>query len=178
MQKLLLMTNNIQIYDDLIKKRLSNKRYIHSLGVAKLSKELAICNNVDTNKAYLAGLLHDVTKELSNEEQDQILIKHNDLDKLDVKPSIKHSFTAKYFLMDELGIEDEDILDAVYNHTICKSNKPLSKIVYIADKREENRHIDDNIVDIAKNDLDRAFKELSEDVYRYLRNKGEKCTTF
>lgn len=172
------MINTIEQYDNLIKSRLSNKRYKHSLGVAKLSKELASYHNVDENKAYIAGLLHDVTKELKEEEQNQILIKHNDLDKLDIKPSIKHSYTSKYYLMDELNIQDEDILDAVYNHTICKSNRPLSKIVYIADKREENRHIDDNIVELAKSDLDKAFNELCLDVYKYISSTGEKCTIF
>lgn len=172
------MTRTIEEYDNLIKERLSEKRYKHSLGVAKLSKELASYHGVDTEKAYLAGLLHDVTKELKEEEQDAILSKHNDLDKLNIKPSIKHSYTSKYYLMDELGINDNDILDAVYNHTICKSDKPLSKIIYIADKREENRHIDDNIVETAKKDLDKAFNDLCQDVYKYIKSTGEKCTIF
>ena len=172
------MIKTIQEYDDLLKTKLSNKRYEHSIQVAKLAKELAKYNDVNEDKAYVAGLLHDITKELDEDIQDSILKKHHDLDKLNTKTSIKHSYTAKYYLMDELNIDDDDILDAVYNHTICKSNKPLSKIIYIADKREENRHIDDDIVEIAKNDLDKAFKLLCLDVYKYLKDKGEKCTIF
>lgn len=168
----------IQELDDLVKFKLSDHRYTHSLGVAKLAKELASYNNIDEDKAYVAGLLHDITKELPDEKQDEILIKHNESDKLGIKPSIKHSYTAKYYLMDELNINDEDILDAVYYHTICESNKPICKILYIADKREENRHIQDNIVEVAKTDLDKAFKMMVDDVYAYIKSKGEKCTTF
>ncbi len=58
--------NDFEVLEDLVKTNLSEYRYIHTLGVAKLAKELACYHNIDPNKAYMAGLFHDLTKELSN----------------------------------------------------------------------------------------------------------------
>lgn len=162
---------NIEELDKRIKSMLSEKRYKHSLNVAKLAKELASYHFVDEQKAYIAGLLHDITKEFNESWQDECLIKHDDTVKLSAPRKIKHSYTAKYYLQDELNIDDEDILDAVYNHTICMSDKKLSKIIYIADKREEGRKLDNKAVELAKRDLDEGYKEVFNDVSKYLELK-------
>ena len=151
--------NNDEVLTDLLKTNLSEKRFVHSLGVAKLAKELAFFHNVNTHKAYIAGLLHDVAKELTSEETD-LYLKYYDNEKLTYPTKVKHSYVGKYYLMDKLNFHDKDILNAIYNHTICDSYDKLSLIVYIADKREENRHIDDEVVDVAKIDLKKAYKIL------------------
>ena len=53
-----------------LKKRLSKKRFIHSLNVADEAYKLAGMYGEDPDKAYLAGLLHDVCKESPTAEQD------------------------------------------------------------------------------------------------------------
>lgn len=153
--------NNYEILADLVHTNLSDERFNHTLGVAKLAKELSYYHHVDSNKAYLAGLFHDLTKELSEEEQD-LYLKYYDPLKLDSPKKVKHSYTCKYYLMDKFNLHDSDILNAVYNHTVCNSNDKLSLIVYVADKREENRHIDDEVVDVAKKDLKKAVWLLRE----------------
>ena len=163
---------NIEELEQLAKSMLSEKRYKHTLGVAKLAKELASYNDVDTEKAYVAGLLHDITKEKDEAWHDDMLKKHNDLVKIKAPYKIKHSYTAKYFVMDYLNITDPEILDAMYNHTICMSDSKLAKIIYIADKREENRKIDSKEAEIAKYDLDKAYKLVFDDVTRYIKLKG------
>lgn len=165
---------NFEKYKNLIKEKLSEYRYIHSLGVAKLSKELALAHGLDGDKAYLMGLLHDVTKELPEKWHDDIFVKYNDLDKTDEARPIKHSHSSKYYLMEELGIKDEDILDACYNHTICNSDNPYAKILFIADKREENRKIDDAVVSTSLKDLDEGYKLLIKINDEYLSSKGIK----
>lgn len=153
--------NDEQLLIDLVKTNLSEERFKHTLGVAKLAKELAYYHNVDPKKAYLAGLFHDLTKELPLEEQD-LYLKYYDPDKLDAPLKVKHSYTCKYYLKEKLHLHDSDILNAVYNHTVINSKDKLSLIVYVADKREENRHIDDEVVDIAKKDLKKAVLRLKE----------------
>lgn len=153
--------NNEEVLADLVKTNLSNERFIHTLGVAKLAKELAYYHHVDPSVAYITGLFHDLTKELSLDEQNKIL-KYYDREKLDYPEKVKHSFTCKYYLKEKLHIHNSDILNAVYNHTMCNSNDKLSLIVYIADKREENRHIDDEVVEVAKKDLKKAKNLLIE----------------
>ena len=56
-----------KIKEDL-KNTLSERRYIHSLGVMEMAVELAKIYNVDEKKAELAGLLHDNAKEMTPEE--------------------------------------------------------------------------------------------------------------
>ena len=148
--------NDFEVLEDLVKTNLSEYRYIHTLGVAKLAKELACYHNIDPNKAYMAGLFHDLTKELSNEQQDEYL-RYYDPDKLNYPEKVKHSFTCKYYLRD----------------TICNSNDKLSLILHVADKREENRHIDDEVVEIAKYDLKKAIRTLKEK-WEEAKNNGIK----
>ena len=152
----------------LIRKNLKKKRYDHSLSVADMARDLARCHHVDENKAYIAGLLHDCTKYLSNEQHDSYL-RYFDPEKTAYPESAKHSFSAKYYLKEKLNYHDRDILNAIYNHTIWRSRDRLSIILYIADKREPLRGIDDGIAELAKKDLYGAFAKLSWDVEKYLK---------
>lgn len=165
---------NFDKYQNLIKEKLSEHRYTHSLGVAKLAKELALAHRLDENKAYLMGLLHDVTKELPESWHDEIFVKYNDLDKLAESRPIKHSHSAKYYIEHELKITDSDILEACYNHTICNSENPYAKILFIADKREENRQIDDDVVKTSLKDLNEGYELLNKINEEYLKSKGIK----
>ena len=160
---------DVDLLKELVSKMMSLKRYEHSLSVAEYAKKLSKHWHLDENKAYLAGLLHDVTKSFSEKEND-IILKKYDKKHLNAPKKVKHSYTAKYFLK-ELGFKNEEILDAIYNHTICLKDDNLCKIIYIADKREPLRHIEDNITELAYCDLDLAFETLKKRVEDYL--KGE-----
>lgn len=152
--------NDVEILKDLIKTNMSSMRFIHTLGVAKLAKNLALCHHVDPFTAYIAGLFHDLTKELPIEVHN-LYLQYYDPDKLAYPDKVKHSFSCKYYLKEKFHLHNDDILNAIYNHTICHSHDKLSLILYISDKREENRHIDDEIVSIATKDLKKAFIQLT-----------------
>ena len=62
-------------YLEVLKRNLDEKRYHHSLCVASSARELAKKYGADVDKAYLCGLLHDVTKQLKSEIQLQIIEK-------------------------------------------------------------------------------------------------------
>ena len=69
------MAENKTDYESLkavLQKRLNEKRYYHSLCVADEAKRLAEKYGGDSDKAYLAGLLHDITKNAPDEEHLQI----------------------------------------------------------------------------------------------------------
>ena len=145
----------------LLKERLDEHRYIHSLGVADSAKELAVRFGADENKAYLAGLLHDITKNETNERQlklfesDGIIL--NQVEKNN--PKLWHAMTAPIFIKNELGVSDEEILSAVRYHTTGRASMSLlEKIVYIADYISAERDYPD--VDVmralAKESLEKA----------------------
>ena len=48
------------------------------------------------------------------------------------------------------------------SYNLVWSYKISEIILYVADKREENRHIDDEVVGIAKYDLKKAIRTLRE----------------
>ena len=160
--------NDPELLKIMISKNLKKTRYDHSLSVADLSRELAKIHHVDPDKAYVAGLLHDCTKYLDIEKQDEYF-RYFDPDKLDCQAPVKHSYSAKYYLKEKLNFHDKDILNAIYNHTICNSRDKLSIILYIADKREPLRNVNDGIVELAKKDLYKAYDALLKDVERYIK---------
>lgn len=167
--------NDPEILKLLIKNNISEHRYNHSLSVAEVCYKLALKHNVDPNKAYTAGILHDCCKFNSNDaiKIQESYLKYYDPSKLNGVTSIYHSWVAKYYLKEKLNFHDSDILNAIYNHTICNSRDKLSLILFIADKREPLRNIDDNILDIAYDDLYLAYDLLLEDIKRYLKENNE-----
>ena len=62
-------------YKKHVKARVSEKRFNHSVNVAKEAVKLANRYGADPEKAEIAGILHDITKETPTEEQLQIMEK-------------------------------------------------------------------------------------------------------
>ncbi|KJS83061.1 MAG: hypothetical protein JM58_13335 [Peptococcaceae bacterium BICA1-8] len=129
-------------YTALIKKRLSKNRYEHSLGVAQTARNLALSYEVDPEQAYLAGILHDYAKELSNQELLE-LGKMYDLilDDAEIRePALLHGPVGAVLLQKELGINNSEILAAIRYHTTgCGNMNKLTQIIYISDYIEPNR---------------------------------------
>ena len=163
---------DIEFFERLIKERLSAHRYNHSLMVAKLAKELALSIGYDADRAYLCGILDDLTKEENEQFHDNLFRKYNVLDKITEAAPVKHSHSCPYYLYETYGIKDIELLTAIYNHTVCRSNLDLCKIIYIADKREESRRIDDDVVSRSLINLDDGFNYLLKLDAEYLKRKG------
>ena len=130
----------------LLKERLLEKRYIHSLNVADSARELARKYGADEEKAYFAGLVHDIMKNASEEEQLQIMEKGGIIlsrtEKINKK--LWHAMAGECYLRLEKGIDDEDILNAVRYHTTGRAGMSLlEKVVYIADYISVERDYDD-----------------------------------
>lgn len=130
----------------LLRERLVEKRYIHSLNVADSARELAIKYGADEEKAYFAGLVHDIMKNASEEEQLQIMEKGGIILSRTEKENKKlwHAMAGECYLRIEKGITDEDILNAVRYHTTGRAGMSLlEKVVYIADYISVERDYDD-----------------------------------
>lgn len=122
--------------------RLSEKRMHHVLMVRKQALRLAELYGVDAKKAELAALLHDVTKEESIELQLQKLIKSDIIFSEEIlrTPPLYHAKTGMLFAREELGIADEDILNAISYHTTGRGGMSmLEKVIFVADATSEER---------------------------------------
>ena len=138
-------------YDELLRSKLDDYRYTHSLCVAKSAKDLAVTYGADEEKAYLAGLLHDVMKNASGEEQLQIISKADImLSPCEMRnDKLWHAIAGAAFLKVELGITDEEVVSAIRWHTTGKAGmSTLEKVVYLADFISEDRTYPD--VDVVR----------------------------
>ena len=146
----------------ILKSRLNEKRYYHSLCVADEAKRLAGKYGGNEEKAYLAGLLHDITKNSPDEEHLQIF-KESDIILSDIEKNAKklwHAMSGAEYVKRVIGVDDPEIIDAIRYHTTAKENMSLlAKILYLADFTSADRDYED--VDVIRKyvdeSLDKAF---------------------
>ena len=122
-----------------LKSNLDEKRYNHSIGTAECAEKLALTYNVDTERAYIAGLLHDCAKCFSTEKLLEIIEKNIKDVSEDEKASYKtlHAPVSAYIAEHEFGINDKEILSSIRWHTIGKIDMTtFEKIIFLADKIE------------------------------------------
>lgn len=129
----------------LLKKHLSEKRYVHSLCVADEAEKLAKKYGADKDKAEIAGLLHDIMKEADPKEQLKVIEKAgiilNNIEEKSKK--LWHQIAGMAYCETELNIEDEDILNAIRYHTSGRKEMSLlEKIIFIADFTSKDRDYD------------------------------------
>ncbi len=146
----------------LLKSRLSKKRYIHSVNVAQQAKILAKINYFDEDKSYLAGLLHDVCKEIPPKEQEAyVLSSLMDVDEVEKKSRpLWHAIAGAEFIRVHYGIDDEDILNSIRYHTVARAGmSTLEKIIYLADLTSADRSYKDiaQIRKICEKNLDEGM---------------------
>ena len=140
------MTEKYIEYKEILQKRLKPKRYNHSLCVADEAVRLAQKYGGDSEKAYLAGLLHDITKNASADEHLQIFsefgIMLNDIEKSAEK--LWHAISGAAYIEHILGIDDDEIITAVRYHTTAREDMTqLEKLLYLADFTSADRDYDD-----------------------------------
>lgn len=145
-------------YVEIIKERLTEKRFIHSMNVADCARQIALKYGADPDKAYLGGLLHDICKNDSEENMLQIFeefgIILDDIQKLSNK--LWHSIAGAVYIEHKLGIKDKELLDAVRYHTTARADATLmDKILYIADYVSAERNFDG--VEGLRKDLEKSL---------------------
>lgn len=133
-------------YKAFLKENLSKKRYNHSVNVAGAALELARRYNGDTDKAYVAGLLHDCAKELEISKQLELALR-SELDVCDIEKKatpLYHAIAGSELVKTQFGITDKEIIHAIRYHTVaCKDMPMLSQIVYLADLISDDRDYKD-----------------------------------
>lgn len=136
------MLYNNDEYIDIIKKRLSEQRFIHSINVAKAAVQLAEKYGADAKKAYTAGILHDIMKEENPDVQcEYILRNHENMTVLEyLNKQVYHQMSGAAYCRIELGMDDEEILGAIRYHTTGKRDMTLlQKVIYTADFISDDR---------------------------------------
>lgn len=142
-------------FKEIIRARLLPDRYEHSLCVAQEARRLATMWGADPDKAFTAGLLHDIMKNTKHEIQLQIL-KDFDilLDSVEAaSPKLLHARSGAVYVERVLGVEDPDVVSAIRYHTTARASMTLlERVLYLADFTSADRTYDD--VDVMRRLVD------------------------
>lgn len=163
-----------------LKKKVSESRYTHTIGVAYTATSLAMVHAPSDEseeyieKALTAGLLHDYAKCIDDEEMLKKCIKKDiPISESEKKsPLLLHGKLAAYYAERDFGVEDSDILEAIKWHTTGKPNMSLiGKIIFVADYIEPGRDKQPNLSYIRKlafSDIDKCVYQIADDTLNYL----------
>jgi predicted HD superfamily hydrolase involved in NAD metabolism len=163
-------SDTVQFWLDRVRGMVKPERFEHILRVASLSKDIARANGLHEFKAYLAGVLHDIARELPGEELLRLAPPESEMDA--THPMAVHGRAGRA-LLEGYGFNDIDVLDAVEDHTTApREDKLLSMCVYVADVTEPGRGVNHHIRELAFHDLPKAFAEAVACKVRYLQKKG------
>lgn len=137
-------------------------RYSHSLKVMEASIRLAGKYGADTEKAAIAGLVHDCAKDMKKDtiipacEKYGIII--DDIEK--EQPHLLHGKIGAHMAKELFDIQCPEILAAIADHTMGRPGMDkLSSIVFVADYIEESRDFEgvDKIRKAAEESLEKAI---------------------
>ncbi len=130
------------IFEDL-RQRLQPKRFNHVCGVVETSEYLCKLHGGEIKKARLAAVLHDYAKGFSKEEQVAFLKERGIVpDWIEENTSeLLHGKVAAVIAQEKYGIDDTDILNAIFYHTTGRADmSKIEVIVALADYIEPSRN--------------------------------------
>jgi len=154
-------------------------RYRHSIGVANTAACLAMRYGVSMEDAYIAGLLHDCAKCLSDEELLLRCRKYNIpiTEYEQQSPYLLHGKLGAFYAKERYNIGDGDICSAIKYHTTGRGGmSPLEEIIFIADYIEplRNKAADlDEVRKLAFVDIKKAVYTVTRDTLEYLKSMNK-----
>lgn len=158
-----------------LKDNLSEKRYVHSIGTAECARDLAIKFGLDSEKAYMAGLLHDCAKCFSNEKLMEIINNNLNVQKVELMNyKTLHAPVSAFIARNDFGVEDNEILSAIRWHTLGKIDMTdFEKIIFLADKIEPKTRDKDYLDDVRgyldeENGLNKAMLKCYKETIKSL----------
>lgn len=162
-----------------LRSKLTEKRFVHSVGVEYTAACMASIYDVDIKKARRAGLLHDCAKCIPTDEKlkkaKKLGLPVNKWE--EENPDLLHGKLGAYYAKAKYGVEDEEVLSSITYHTTGKpAMTMLEKIIFVADYIEPNRKMIKDMVEIRKEaftDLDKAVIHILKNTLDYLKSKDQ-----
>ena len=121
---------------------LREKRVQHSLNVAEPAVHLAKIHGINEKKAQIAGLLHDVCKNMKTLEMLKWITGSGiAMDNITLRQQqLWHAVASSAYAQNELDIYDPEILNAIRYHTTARRGmSPLEQVIYLADVTSSER---------------------------------------
>lgn len=148
--------------------RMKEKRWKHTCSVAKLAAQIAKANHLNDKQAYIAGMFHDIAKEMDAQKA-RIIMQTHFPQYLDKPFAIWHQWISRYVSEHEYLIDDEFVLDAIEHHTTGSIHiSPVGKCVYVADKLDPLRGYDStHQIAVCMKDIHQGFRDSLIDFYEF-----------
>lgn len=162
----------------LVRGRLSDKRYEHTINVKKMAVRLAKHYGADEEQAALAALLHDAAKEIGKDEMRAILRAYPQYaEGGESRPTpVWHGVCASILARTQWGVTDEAVLSAIACHTAGKPGMTrLDKILYLADMTSAERDWDgvEKLRKLEFEDLDEAMLAALKQTNDFVLEQGK-----
>jgi predicted HD superfamily hydrolase involved in NAD metabolism len=140
-----------EILDIRLGTMLSPGRAAHSRRVAELTSSLCRREGLDPERGRVAGLAHDLCKELPKKDQRELAALYPGLSRAGdesvlMADKIVHGPAAAALLVRDYRVADQELLEAIAIHTVGRPGMSgLSILLYCADKLEPGRErLDDD----------------------------------
>lgn len=171
------MVCTFECVESLLSRHLSAERQAHSRRVGRLSAELCVRRALDDGKGRLAGLAHDLAREMPQRQLRRLAVRDGGGVSLleDRYPVLLHGRAAAVVLRETLEMEDPEILEAVACHvTGAPGMGLLARIVFAADFLEPGRGFlsEQQRRQMLGMDIDRMLILVLEEIFRHLRSEG------
>jgi predicted HD superfamily hydrolase involved in NAD metabolism len=153
--------------------RMTPARFAHARRVAELARDLAGRHGLNPEKAFLAGLLHDLARdvELSHLLHKALsfgIVKHKEQV---LVPLLLHGPVAAVLAGEEFGVRDPEVLEAIALHSTGGPEMGgVAQVVYVADALEPGRRYPgaEEARQLARMDLRGAVAFVAGLTLRYL----------
>lgn len=158
--------------ESISKSTLKEKRWAHVQRVADLCVQFARGNGYDERKAYCAGMLHDLAKNMDKEIQ-EYYVRTYCPEILNENWQIWHRPVAAILLKSKLKMSDREIIKVVRHHCLGDDESVLSMIVYCADKLDPGRDYDSSReIALCTANIKKGYKTVKQQQFEYLKKEG------
>lgn len=161
----------------LLRQRLSARRFEHSVGVSETAVRLALKHGADVEQARLAGILHDCARDmprntlLHTAESFGIVVGSIERREL----ALLHAPIGARQAQTLYGVSDPLVIDAIATHTVGGPGMGLlATVIYLADYIEPGRSFPgvDKLRELAETDLTLAMIEAYDHSIQYIVSRG------
>lgn len=149
----------------------------HIFSTRELSIKIAEKYGVDTDKASIAALCHDLGKRYKDDDMRKIILENDNIEYPSyITGALLHARVSAIITEKEFNITDKEILKAIESHTVGHANMSmLEKIIYAADYLEPTRKLEtaDKIREKIFTDFDNAFLEVVYESISFVLSKKQ-----